>query len=211
MKTAIVLGASGLVGNELVHQLLTTNEFGRIKIFVRRTLNISHPKLEEHLIDFDNLSAWKKDLVGDTLFSCMGTTLKTAGSKEKQYIVDYTYPYHCIEAAIQNGTKQIILVSSLGAKSSSSNFYLRMKGELEEAIKKLNPINFIVFRPSILDGNRIENRPAEYNAIKLMRIAGKLPFLRKYAPTLVSKLAGSMIDLALTEEKGLKVLESLEI
>lgn len=211
MKTAIVLGASGLVGNELVHQLLTTNEFGRIKIFVRRTLNISHPKLEEHIIDFDNLSAWKKDLVGDTLFSCMGTTLKTAGSKEKQYIVDYTYPYQCIEAAIQNGTKQIVLVSSLGANASSSNFYLRMKGELEEAIKKLNPSNFIVFRPSILDGNRIENRPAEYNAIKLMRIAGKLPFLRKYAPTLVSKLAKSMIVLTLTEEKGLKVVESLEI
>ena len=211
MKTAIVLGASGLVGTELVHQLLTTNEFGRIKIFVRRTLNISHPKLEEHIIDFDNLSAWKQDLVSNTLFSCIGTTLKTAGSKEKQYIVDYTYPYQCIETAIQNGTKQIVLVSSLGANASSSNFYLRMKGELEEAIKKLNPSNFIVFRPSILDGNRIENRPAEYNAIKLMRIAGKLPFLRKYAPTLVSKLAGSMIRLALQDKVGLKVVESMEI
>ena len=211
MKTAIVLGASGLVGTELVHQLLNTTEFEKVKIFVRRSLGISNSKLEEQLIDFENLSAWKNDLVGDTLFSCMGTTLKTAGSKEKQYLVDYTYPYQCIEAAIQNGIKQIILVSSIGAKASSSNFYLRMKGELEEAIKKLNPSNFIVFRPSILDGNRLESRPAEYLALKIMRILGKLPFLKKYAPTLVRDLAGSMIRLALKDKEGVKVVESLEI
>ena len=211
MKTAIVLGASGLVGTELVHQLLNSSEFEKVKTFVRRSLGISNPKLEEHLIDFDNLSSWKQDLIGDSLFSCMGTTLKTAGSKEKQYMVDYTYPFQCIEAAIQNGTKQIILVSSIGAKASSSNFYLRMKGELEEAIKKLNPSNFIVFRPSILDGNRVESRPAEYLALKIMRILGKLPFLKKYAPTPVKDLAASMIKITLENMKGVKVLESLAI
>ena len=211
MKTAIVLGASGLVGTELVHQLLNSVEFGEVKVFVRRTLEISHPKLEEHIIDFDNPSSWKQKLVGYALFSCMGTTIKTAGSKEKQYLVDFTYPYNCIESAIENGTKQIILVSSIGAKATSSNFYLRMKGELEEAIKKLNPSNFIFFRPSILNGNRVESRPAEYNAIKIMRIVGKLPFLKKYAPTLVRDLAGSMIRLALKDKEGVKVVESLEI
>ena len=211
MKTAIVLGASGLVGTELVHQLLNSVEFGGVKIFVRRTLEISDPKLKEHIIDFDNLSSWKQDLIGDSLFSCMGTTIKTAGSKEKQYLVDFTYPYNCIEAAIDNGTKQIILVSSIGAKATSSNFYLRIKGELEEAIKKLNPSNFIVFRPSILDGNRVESRPAEYKAIQIMRKVGKLPFLKKYAPTLVSDLAGSMIRLAVKDKEGVKVVESLEI
>jgi uncharacterized protein YbjT (DUF2867 family) len=211
MKKAIVLGASGLVGTELVHQLLNSVEFGEVKIFVRRTLEISHPKLEEHIIDFDNLSTWKQKLVGYALFSCMGTTIKTAGSKEKQYMVDFTYPYNCIEAAIENGTKQIILVSSIGAKETSSNFYLRIKGELEEAVKKLNPSNFIVFRPSILDGNRVENRPAEYLAIKIMRILGKLPFLKKYAPTLVRDLAGCMIRLAMKDTVGVKVVESLEI
>ena len=211
MKTAIVLGASGLVGTELVHQLLNSNEFGEVKIFVRRTLEITHPKLKEHIIDFDNLSSWKQDLIGDSLFSCMGTTLKTAGSKEKQYLVDFTYPYNCIEAAIDNGTKQIILVSSIGAKATSSNFYLRMKGKLEEAIKKLNPSNFIIFRPSILDGNRVESRPAEYLALKIMRILGKLPFLKKYAPTRVKDLAASMIKKNLENKEGIKVLESLAI
>jgi uncharacterized protein YbjT (DUF2867 family) len=211
MKKAIVLGASGLVGTELVHQLLNSVEFGEVKIFVRRTLEISHPKLEEHIIDFDNLSSWKQKLVGYALFSCMGTTIKTAGSKEKQYMVDFTYPYNCIEAAIENGTKQIILVSSIGAKETSSNFYLRIKGELEEAVKKLNPSNFIVFRPSILDGNRVENRPAEYLAIKIMRILGKLPFMKKYDPTLVRDLAGCMIRLAMKDTVGVKVVESLEI
>ena len=211
MKTAIVLGASGLVGTELVHQLINSSEFEKVKIFVRRTLEISHPKLKEHIIDFDNLSSWKQDLIGDSLFSCMGTTIKTAGSKEKQYLVDFTYPYNCIEAAIDNGTKQIILVSSIGAKATSSNFYLRIKGELEEAIKKLNPSNFIVFRPSILDGNRMESRPAEYKAIQIMRKVGKLPFLKKYAPTLVRDLAASMIRLSLKDKEGVKVVESLEI
>ena len=211
MKTAIVLGASGLVGTELVHQLLNSSEFEKVKIFVRRSLGISNPKLEEQVIDFENLEAWKHDLIGDSLFSCMGTTLKTAGSKEKQYIIDYMYPFQCIEAAIKNGTKQILLVSSVGAKETSSNFYLRMKGELEEAVKKLNPSNFIVFRPSILDGNRLESRPAEYLAIKIMRILGELPFLKKYAPTLVRDLAGSMIRLALKDKEGVKVVESLEI
>ena len=211
MKTAIVLGASGLVGTELVHQLLNSVEFGEVKIFVRRTLEISHPKLKEHIIDFDNLSSWKQDLIGDSLFSCMGTTIKTADSKEKQYLVDYTYPIQCIEAAIQNGIKQIVLVSSIGAKASSSNFYLRMKGELEESIKKLNPKHFIIFRPSILDGNRVESRPAEYLALKIMRILGKLPFLKKYAPTRVKDLAASMIKKTLENKEGIKVLESLAI
>jgi len=211
MKTAIVLGASGLVGNALVHQLLNTTEFAKVKIFVRRTLGISHSKLEEHLIDFDNLTDWKKDVVGDTLFSCMGTTLKTAGSKDKQYLVDFTYPYQCIETAIQNGVKQILLVSSIGANSKSSNFYLRMKGELEDAIEQLNPENFIIFRPSILDGNRLEHRSGEFFALHIMRKLGKLPFLKKYAPTLVSDLAGSMIRLALKDKERVKVVESLEI
>ena len=211
MKTAIVLGASGLVGTELVFQLLNTTEFEKVKIFVRRSLGISNPKLEEHIIDFDELSVWKQDLVGYTLFSCMGTTLKTAGSKEKQYVIDFTYPYQCIDAAIQNGTKQIILVSSIGAKATSSNFYLRMKGELEEAIKKLNPSNFIIFRPSILDGNRVESRPAEYKAIQIMRILGKFPYLKKYAPTRVKDLAASMIKKTLENKEGIKVLESLAI
>jgi len=211
MKTAIVLGASGLVGNALVHQLLNTTEFAKVQIFVRRTLGISHSKLEEHLIDFDNLTDWKKDVVGDTLFSCMGTTLKTAGSKDKQYLVDFTYPYQCIETAIQNGVKQILLVSSIGANSKSSNFYLRMKGELEDAIEQLNPENFIIFRPSILDGNRLEHRSGEFFALHIMRKLGKLPFLKKYAPTLVSDLAGSMIRLALKDKERVKVVESLEI
>jgi hypothetical protein len=108
-----------------------------VKTFVRRSLGISNPKLEEHLIDFDNLSAWKQDLIGDSLFSCMGTTLKTAGSKEKQYLVDYTYPYQCIEAAIQNGTKQIIVKnlnisnSSLVISSQSTTVYVYYGNQLK--------------------------------------------------------------------------------
>ena len=211
MKTAIVIGATGLVGAELVNQLLNTSEFSKVKIFVRKSTNKTHTKLEEYIVDFKNIENWKNNLTGDTLFSCIGTTLKTAGSKEKQFNIDYNYPLNTIKVALNQGVNQIVLVSSMGAKAGSYNFYLDMKGKLEEAIKALQPKSLLIFRPSILDGNRIEKRPAEHLAIKMMRFLGKLPFLKKYAPTLVSDLAGSMISLALTYKEEIKVLESLEI
>ena len=211
MKTAIVIGATGLVGAELVNQLLNSSDFSKVKIFVRKSTNKTHTKLEEYIVDFENIENWKENLTGDTLFSCIGTTLKTAGSKEKQFNIDYNYPLHTIQTAISQGVNQIVLVSSMGAKAGSYNFYLDMKGKLEEAIKALHPQSLLIFRPSILDGNRIEKRPAEYQAIKMMRFLGKLPFLKKYAPTKIEELANKMIYNALQEKQSIKIYESLEI
>ena len=211
MKTAIVIGATGLVGAELVNQLLNSSEFSKVKIFVRKPTNKTHTKLEEYIVDFENIENWKENLTGDTLFSCIGTTLKTAGSKEKQFNIDYNYPLHTIQTAMSQGVNQIVLVSSMGAKAGSYNFYLDMKGKLEEAIKALHPQSLLIFRPSILDGNRIEKRPAEYQAIKMMRFLGKLPFLKKYAPTKIEELANKMIYNALQEKQSIKIYESIEI
>lgn len=211
MKTAIVIGATGLVGAELVNQLLDSSEFSKVKIFVRKSTNKTHTKLEEYIVDFENIENWKENLTGDTLFSCIGTTLKTAGSKEKQFNIDYNYPLHTIQTAISQGVNQIVLVSSMGAKAGSYNFYLDMKGKLEEAIKALHPQSLLIFRPSILDGNRIEKRPAEYQAIKMMRFLGKLPFLKKYAPTKIEVLANKMIYNTLQETKSIKIYESIDI
>jgi uncharacterized protein YbjT (DUF2867 family) len=211
MKIAIVIGATGLVGAELVNQLLNTSEFSKVKIFVRKSTNKTHTKLEEYIVDFENIENWKNNLTGNTLFSCIGTTLKTAGSKEKQFNIDYNYPLNTIKVALNQGVNQIVLVSSMGAKAGSYNFYLDMKGKLEEAIKVLQPKSLLIFRPSILDGNRIEKRPAEHLAIKMMRFLGKLPFFKKYAPTKIVTLAKKMIYNTLNEKQLFKIYESTEI
>jgi uncharacterized protein YbjT (DUF2867 family) len=211
MKIAIVIGATGLVGSELVNQLLNSSEFSKVKIFVRKSTNKTHTKLEEYIVDFEEIENWKQELSGDTLFSCIGTTLKTVGTKEKQFNIDYNYPLHTIQTAMSQGVNQIVLVSSMGAKAGSYNFYLDMKGKLEEAIKALQPKSLLIFRPSILDGNRIEKRPAEHLAIKMMRFLGKLPFFKKYAPTKIDTLAKNMIYNALKEKQIFKIYESTEI
>ena len=134
MKTAIIIGATGLVGNQLIEKLLNDNRYNRIKIFVRKPSSITHPKLEEHAVDFEKLEQWKNKITGDEIYSAMGTTIKKAGSKEAQYKIDFTYQYECAKAASENGVGKYLLVSSAGANSKSGNFYLRIKGELDEKV-----------------------------------------------------------------------------
>src|SRR5690349_10962018 len=135
--TAIVIGATGLVGSELVQQLLDDERFSLVKIFVRRSFGKQHPKLEEHIIDFDKIHEWGHLVSGDVLFSALGTTLKQAGGKEAQYRIDYNYQYDVADAAAKNKVPVYVLVSSAMANVDSKIFYTRMKGELERDIKKL--------------------------------------------------------------------------
>ena len=106
MKTAIVIGASGLVGSYITLKLLDDIRYDKVKVFVRNSLDISHVKLEEHVIDFDKIEIWKEYLTGDELFSALGTTIKKAGSKEAQYKVDYTYQFDVAKAASENRVKK---------------------------------------------------------------------------------------------------------
>src|SRR4030066_986146 len=137
MKTAIVIGATGLIGKHLTKFLLDDPAYSSVKVFVRRTLNISNPKLEEHVVDFDEISIWKDKITGDELYSAMGTTIKKAGSKEAQYKIDFTYQYECAKAASENGVGKYLLISSAGANIKSGHFYLRMKGELDKKVSEL--------------------------------------------------------------------------
>ncbi|MDP2365977.1 MAG: NAD-dependent epimerase/dehydratase family protein, partial [Ignavibacteria bacterium] len=105
MKTAIVIGATGLVGNFITRKLLDDNRYVKVKVFVRRSLHISNPKLEEHLINFDNIDVWKEYITGDELYSALGTTIKKAGSKDAQYKIDFTYQYEVAKASAQNRVK----------------------------------------------------------------------------------------------------------
>lgn len=207
MKTAIVIGATGLVGSSLTNQILEHPEFSGVKVFVRRATHLSHQKLTEHIVDFDKIDDWKHLLQGDVLFSAMGTTLNKAGSKAAQYRIDYTYQYNAAAAAASNGVHCYVLISSAGASESSLIFYSKMKGELDREVKKLPFSRIRIIKPGILAGNRAESRPMEALSIKMMTALGKIPLIRKFRPIPASTVARAMIHASQDTEPGVKVFE----
>ena len=207
---ANVIGASGLVGQQLMDQLFESNDFEKVRSFVRKPSGLKYAKLEEIVIDFDKPETWKHLVQGDVLFSTLGTTIKTAKTKENQYRVDFTYQYDFAKAAAENGVGAYILVSSIGANPKSSVFYSRIKGELDEAVAKLAFKKLIIFRPSILDGKRKEKRAGERIGLVITHLVTKF-ILKKYRPTPVNTLAGKMISLSLDQVDGFRMLEGDEI
>jgi uncharacterized protein YbjT (DUF2867 family) len=192
MKTAIVIGATGLVGSTLVKQLLDNSIYSKVVLLLRKPLNISHSKLVQEVIDFDKLDASK--IVGDDLFCAMGTTIRKAGSQEAQYKIDCTYPYEIGKIAKANGVKQYILVSAVGANLKSSNFYLKTKGSVEQQVQSLGFQNFVSLRPSMLLGDRGEFRLGEKIGMVLSNMLSPLLFgsLRKYHGIEASDVAKAM-------------------
>jgi len=209
-KVANLIGASGLVGQQLLQQLLAHPEFEKVRSFVRRPSGNVHPKLDELVIDFDQPENWSKLVKGDVLFSSLGTTIKTAKTKENQYRVDFTYQYEFAKAAAENGISAYVLVSSMGANPKSSVFYSRMKGELEVAVAKLNFRKCTIVRPSILDGDRKEQRTGEKIGLVISRVLTRF-ILKKYRPTPVDVLAAKMINLSLDQKEEFRIIEGLEI
>lgn len=195
-RTAIVIGATGLVGAELVQQLLIDEKFSLVKIFVRRPSNTQHPKLEEHIIDFEKLNEWHHLLHGDVLFSALGTTLSQAGSKEAQYKIDHDYQYNVARAAAQNGVPIYVLVSSAMASVDSKLFYTRMKGELERDIKKLSFKMIHILQPGMLVGARKHERTGEKIGIAVIKFLNKLGIAKKQKPIHASIVAKAMINLS---------------
>lgn len=213
MKTAIIIGATGLVGSELTKKLLIDNRYDKVKVFVRRTTGISNTKIEEHIVDFDKIGTWKNQLIGDELYSALGTTIKKAGSKEVQYKIDFDYQYITAKLASENGVQKYLLVSSIGAKSKSKNFYLNMKGNLDNAVQLFPFDQILIFRPSILVGERLEKRFGELLGIKIAGvITNIIPAVKKYSPIRAAQVAEAMIKSAnmnLTDK--LKIFESEDI
>lgn len=193
-KIAVVIGATGLVGKQLVAQLLEHPSFTTVTVLTRRPLGIQNPKLKEHIIDFDNLSEYQKNISGDVLFSCMGTTIKKAKTKENQYKIDFTYQYETAKIAANNGVSNYVLVSSTGANSKSRAFYSRIKGELENAVTPLPFQKIRILRPSILLGNREESRLGEkMGMIVLGFFTAIIPPLRKWRGISGTEVARAMI------------------
>ncbi|MDD4971498.1 MAG: NAD(P)H-binding protein [Paludibacter sp.] len=196
MKKAIVIGATGMVGTQLIHSLIENDDYSEIISLVRRTSGITDKKLTEHIINFDKPDTWEKLVTGDVLFSTLGTTIAQAKTKKEQYKVDFIYQYTVAEIAAKNSVSHYVLVSSAGANSSSMAFYTKMKGELEDAVKSL-PFDYItLLRPGQLEGNRVNTRPAEKIALSIMHGVNKLGLFNRYRPILDVQVAQAMIAAA---------------
>ncbi|HVG41763.1 MAG TPA: NAD(P)H-binding protein [Chitinophagaceae bacterium] len=211
MKTALVIGATGLVGKSLVKQLLLDERFQKVVVFARRTVGLQSPKLEEHLVNFDVPQTWQHLLKGDVLFSAMGTTIGKAGSKEAQYKIDFTYQYNTAKGAAENGVSTYELVSSAGASPSSKIFYSRMKGELEEAVKKLPFKRIFLIQPGILAGNRQEKRIGERIGISVLNVLHHVPGLGAYKPIDAGIVAKAMINAAFREGEKVETFTLKEV
>lgn len=196
MNTALVIGATGLVGKTLTTFLLNHHQFTAVKTFVRKPSGLQHPKLKEHIVNFEEPAQWHHLLTGTHLFACMGTTIKQAGSKEAQYRVDFEYQYQAAHAAVTNGVAQLLLISSQGANSASNIFYLRIKGELEEAVKKLGFAHTSVVRPSLLVGEREVKRQGEKWWAAILHFANALGLFKKYMPITDVQVAKALVLLA---------------
>ena len=198
---ALVIGATGAIGRELVNLLINDEDFDQVSIFVRKAPELVHEKLKIHTIDFNEIKSHKDLIKGDILFSALGTTKKEAGGKQRQYIIDYTYQYEFAKIAAENGVDQLSLVSSIGANPKSFMFYPKMKGELESDVKKLKFKKIDIFQPPILIRQPEIIRKAEKKAISIIQKLNKLGILKSQQPLMVSNLAERMVKTAKTNSK----------
>lgn len=196
-KTAIVIGATGLVGSQIVNQLLKAEHVDKVITLTRRALREPEQhkstKVENHVVDFDRLPDSAALFQGDILFSCLGTTVKQAGSIKAQRIVDLDYQYQAAKLAQEQGVSHYLLVSSSGADSNSVSPYLKMKGELEDKIEGLGFQYVSIFQPSLLLGKRESARVAEGLASKVLPLICKLPGLKRYRPIYGAEVAQKMV------------------
>jgi uncharacterized protein YbjT (DUF2867 family) len=209
-KTALVFGATGLVGGYLLQFLLLHPAYRKVVVFTRRPLSLEHEKLKQHIVDFDRPAQFKPLIQGDDLFCCLGTTLAKAGSKEAFFKVDFTYTHEAATMAAENGVHQFLLVSSVGARPDSMFYYSQVKGQIEVAVQQLPFWAIHIFRPSILLGERNENRWGEQTAGKLGRLIDRFTggLLSKFRPIEADIVAKAMVAAAQGLKPGVQVYAS---
>ena len=214
MKTALIAGATGLVGSHCLARLLAEPAYERVIALVRRPLPHSDPRLDQRVTDFGALGAAGTAFpAASDVFCCLGTTMKKAGSEEAFRLVDFTYVVGLAAQSLEHGARQFLLVSSIGANRASSFFYTRVKGETEEAVAALPFEGRQIFRPSILVGERAENRPGERAWIAALKGSAFLMVgpMRKYRPIAAATVAEAMVRVALRAPRGVNIYESNEI
>ena len=209
---ALVLGATGATGRELVKLLLEDSNFMQVSIFVRSKIDIDHEKLIIHKIDFTRLNEYNNLIKGDILFSALGTTKKEAGGKKEQFLVDYTYQYEFAKMASENGVNHYSLISSIGAGKNSFFFYPKIKGALESSIKSLEFNKIHIFQPPSLIRQPELIRSGERYSIKFLHVINKLGFFKSFKPILVKDLAKKIIKESLLNQiEGVVVYKSKDL
>lgn len=191
-RSALLVGATGLVGSALLKLLLDSPRYERVDVWARRPLTVSHPKLVATVVDFDRLAELHVD--AEDVYCTLGTTIRTAGSKGVFRRVDFDYPLALARTAARDGAKRVLVVSSLGADSRSGMFYSRVKGEMEESVSEAGVPKALFFRPSLLDGQRSEFRLGERLGLLFGLVLG--PLLGRYRPIHVELVARAMLRAA---------------
>lgn len=195
---ALILGATGLVGSRVLDLMLRDPEVDTVNILGRRSCGVEHQKIVEYITPLEKMEKYPEAFSVDVIFCCLGTTIKKAGSKDAFYKIDFELPMKAGVEAKRFGVDRFVLVSALGASSSSSIFYNKVKGELEDSLSKLEIENLFTVRPSLIVGKRDEERPAEALAMIGFKLLDPLFFgpLKKYAGSKVVEIAKLMVSLS---------------
>lgn len=209
-KTALLAGATGLIGAALLPLLLADARYAKVLVVGRRPVALAHPKLVQVVTALDELEGHRLQLIADDVFCCLGTTRQQAGSREAFYQVDFLYVVQLAALAASNFAGQFLVVSSLGADAASRVYYSRVKGEMEAAVQELPFRAVHIFRPSLLLGQRARPRLGERVAAAALALAG--PLLRggwaKYRPVPAAAVAAHMLHAAKSDATGVRLHEA---
>ncbi len=207
LKSAIILGATGLTGSLLLRLLLKDSRYGKIKLFSRTSAGIKHLKIEEFLGDLIHLKAFKNDFMADEVFCCIGTTKAKTPDREMYGMIDYGIPKMAAELCKENGIDILVIISALGANSKSIIFYNRVKGQMEEAVLRLQIPKIHILQPSLIGGTRKEKRSGEWWAKQYMKIINfsLIGPLRKYRSISPESITKAMLWLANNKHNELRI------
>ena len=205
-RVALVIGATGLVGRELVRQLLADFDYDVVRTFVRRPSGLQSERLDERVVAMSDVAALGPALEGEVLFSALGTTRRVAGSTSAQFAVDHDLNLAFAEMAASRGVPAYVLVSAAGASPHSPFFYSRMKGQLERAVERLAFQSIRILKPGLLDGERSESRPAERFTQNLLRGLPKWTALSALRPVPAETVARAMRTVAADWSPGVQVV-----
>lgn len=210
---AVIMGATGLVGGWVIQELLAEPRCTEVTSVGRRAQAPQLQKWQERIGSMTDLDKLLKDVAADAAFCCLGTTIKKAGSQAAFEEVDWHLPIRFAQAVRKQGVKQFHVVSSLGADAKAKNFYLRTKGRMEEDLKTMGFDSLVIYRPSLLLGERQEKRPMEHLSIQAYRWFEPIypRFLQTWKPIEAKDVARSMVSEALEGKPGIRILENRDM
>jgi uncharacterized protein YbjT (DUF2867 family) len=209
----ILVGASGLIGSNLLSELIRSEAISEILLLVRRSSGITSTKVKELIVNFDELNSYSLDIQANIIYSCLGTTKSETPDSSLYRQIDLEYPLNLAKLGQKNGVAQFHIISSLGSDAGSSNSYLKLKGELEQELKKLNIPSLHIYQPSFLIGERKENRLADKILKPIFRLIDPLLIgpLKKYRSIKAADVAKVMLNQSMKDLKGTFIYPSIQI